>query len=164
MAVERVMTLEKLMAGMRNEFESFLDEEKRLRIFVKPYTQEIKDDLEMYRTMEYAMQRMIVTEDKGTYTLTSVKSVETFEDFRCMMHGELYLWWSKVRQYLGNTSDVVMEISENDRSYKTRALWGKNDIGMKVKMDDYFKHYYPTRVSNQYIDPDQTPEFFQGAA
>ena len=103
MAMERIMNLEKLVNQMKSNFKSFQNEYGQLRVYVKPYTQEIKDDLEMYRTMAYARERMIVTEINGTYMLTSVKSVETYADFLKMMHEELYLWWSKVRQYLGNS-------------------------------------------------------------
>lgn len=165
MAIERIMNLEKLANQMKSNFKSFQNEQGQLRVYVKPYTQEIKDDLEMYRTMAYAAERMIVTELNGTYMLTSVKSVETYADFLKMMHEELYLWWSKVRQYLGNSQDVVMELSEEHGSVcKVRALWGKNNIGMPVETDDFFKNYYPTRVSRDYIEPSQAPEFVQGAA
>lgn len=164
MAIERVMTLEKLANEMKTNFQSFKNELGQLRIYVKPYTQEIREDLEMYRTMPYAQERMLVTEMDGTYMLTSVKSVETYADFLKMMHGELYLWWAKVRQYLGTPRDVVMEIGEESGVSMVRALWGRNNIGMKVEMDDFFKNYYPTRVSRYYIEPTQTPEFFQDAA
>lgn len=163
MAKERILTLEKLGEDMRNNFGSFLNAEKQLRVYVKPYTKEIRDDLEMYRTMPYAQQTMTVTEENGTYTLTSVKSVESYEDFLKMMHGELYLWWAKVRQYLGNCNDVVMELNPSDGTTKVRALWGKNDMGMPVNREDFFKNYYPTRISKEYIKPDEAPEFFSAA-
>lgn len=158
--MNRAMTPQEFMQELCENFSRFQTPSKQLRVYVKPYTMELVSDLEFLKSNKYAGKHITVTEKNGTYCLTSVVVCETYQDFKAMETNQLYLWWTKVKQYVCQPDRVVLEMNEDKRAYpKVKARWGNNDIGMVVADCDFNKTYYPARVSTSYIEPDALPLF-----
>lgn len=158
--MNRAMTPQEFMQELRENFSRFQILSKQLRVYVKPYTMELVNDLEFLKSNKYAGKHINVTEKNGTYCLTSVVVCETYQDFQAMETNQLYLWWTKVKQYVCQPDRVVLEVNEDRRAYpKVKARWGNNDVGMSVAECDFNKSYYPTRISTSYIEPDALPLF-----
>lgn len=163
--MNRAMTPQEFMQELRKNFSRFQTQDKHLRVYVKPYTMELVSDLEFLKNNNGKKQRVVVTEKDGTYCMTSKAVCETYQDFMLMKDSvELYLWWSKVRQYVCQPDRVVLEVNEDKRAYpKVKARWGNNDVGMAAAECDFNKTYYPARVSTSYIEPDALPLFGKAA-
>ena len=127
----------------------------RWRVYVKPYTAEIKEELEAYMTSKRANASVTVSVKEGTYCITSKDIIRDFRDMRETLW--FMIFW-RFRCEARNT--FAMTIEGNN----TRKLhWCENKVNMAYTEDNKDKHFYVVSLSPDFIAATTLPRFYAPA-
>lgn len=123
----------------------------RWSVHVKPYTLEIKEELEAYRKSKYATKGITVTEENGTYCITSTDIMYDFRDLR----GSLWfmIFW-RLRCEARSTFATVIE-GGNTRKMR----WCENKMNMAFNDENKEYNFYVVALSPQLIEATCLPRF-----
>ena len=126
----------------------------RWRLYVKPYTRQLEDELESYRRNQYVADGVSVKEVMGTYVITSKEVMHEFSHLR----GSLWfmLFW---RYYCDARYKLAREL-EGER--KSPLCWRENKMGLEFNDENGDYNYYVLVLSHEFIKPDTLPYFCEG--
>lgn len=137
--------------AIQEELARFHRPDGRWCMYVKPYTLDLKKELEGHRTCKHAAESIMVTEKDGTYCITSKDIMHDFRDLR----GSLWfmIYW-RFRCEARNTFATEIEGS-NVR----RLRWSENQVNMAYTDENKDYHFYVVTLSPQVIEATRLPRF-----
>lgn len=144
------------MNNVHEELARFQLSDGRWRMYVKPYTVDLKKELEGHRTCKHAVKSVTVTEENGTYCITSKDIMYDFRDLR----GSLWfmIYW-RFRCEARNTFAMDMA---NPGNYK-KLRWCDNEMNMPFNDENKEKHFYVVTLSPNFIEATCLPRFHGSA-
>lgn len=137
--------------AIQEELARFHRPDGRWCMYVKPYTVDLKKELEGHRTCKHATKSIMVTEKDGTYCITSKDIMHDFRDLR----GSLWfmIYW-RFRCEARNTFATEIE-GGNSR----RLRWSENQVDMAYTDENKDYHFYVVTLSPQVIEATRLPRF-----
>ena len=136
---------------VKEEFARFHMPDGRWRMFVKPYTVELKKELEDYRKSKHAANAVSVSEKDGTYCITSKDIMHDFRDLRASLW--FMIFW-KFRCEARNSFATAIE-GGNVR----RLRWCENKVDMEFNEENMGYSFYVVTLSPQFIEATSLPRF-----
>ena len=128
----------------------------RWQVYVKPYTAELKADLEEYRTSKRAAETISVTEKNGTYKITSKNIMHDFRDLRNS------LWFMIFWKYRCEArSTFATDVAGGDFR---KLHWYENNVDMAFNEENKDYHFYVVTLSPKFIEATCLPRFYIPAA
>lgn len=142
--------------NMHEEIAKFHLSDGRWRMYIKPYTMNLREELEGHRKSTYAARSISITETDGTYCITSKDIMHDFRD----LYGSLWfrIFW-RFRSEAMNT--FATELVDNNTFRKQR--WCDNEMNMEYNDENKEKYYYVVTLSPYFIEASSLPRF-QGSA
>lgn len=142
--------------AIQEELARFHRPDGRWCMYVKPFTVDLKKELEGHRTCKHAAKSISVTEKDGTYCITSKDILHDFRDLR----GSLWfmIYW-RFRCEARNT--FATEVTAGNNHQKKR--WCDNEMNMPYTEENKENYFYVVTLSPQFIEATSLPRF-QGAA
>lgn len=136
---------------VQDELAKFHMADGRWRMYVKPYTMNLKEELEGHRTNKCASQSIMVTENDGTYCITSKDIMHDFRDLR----GSLWfmIYW-RFRCEARNT--FATEVIGNNIQ---KMRWCDNEMKMPYNEENKENYFYVVTLSPQFIETTTLPLF-----
>lgn len=133
------------------EFARFHLADGRWRMYVKPYTANLKEELENYRTSKTAAKSINVTVEDGTYCITSDEIIYDFRDLRTTLW--FMIFW-RLRCEARNTFATEI-IGGNCRKLR----WSENKVNMEYNDENKDNYFYVVSLSPQFIEATSLPRF-----
>ena len=134
------------------EVSQYKQADGRWKVYVKPYTAELKADLEGYRKSKRAAKSIAVTEKDGTYEITSKDIIHDYRDLRESLW--FIIFW-KYRCEARNT--FATDIAAKD--YR-KLCWSENKVNMPFNDENKNYHFYVVALSPQFIEATRLPRFY----
>lgn len=137
---------------VNEELKQFQLSDGRWRVYVKPYTAEVKEELETHRTSKHAAKSITVTVKDGTYCITSKEIIRDFRDLRTT------LWFMIFWRFRCEAKNTFATAIEGNTSRKLR--WCENKMNMAYNNDNKENHFYVVSLSPQFIEATCLPQFY----
>lgn len=127
--------------------------DKCWRMHVKPYSKAGVRELEDLRKLPYAIDRVTITEQNGTYCITSRQPIATMSDYIESLWGMLH------RKFERQSKELVCEELVGMSGFKRPLKWHENDLGLPVAEVDSEKNFYLFILSPEFIEANALPHF-----
>ena len=127
----------------------------RWRVYIKPYTAEHKPDLEFQKGCAYNKSSMIITEEDGTYCVTSKYAYPTFREAKMSSWGLLF-WRYRCDSIHTFATDIRGVNAE-------RICWKDNSVNMEYTAENMNKHFIVVSISPDFITANTLPRFHKVA-
>ena len=148
-----VMNAGKMNGGnLTEELAQYQLKDGRWRVYVKPYTAEVKEELEAHLKSKRANEVLSISKKDGTYCITSR---EIFRDFRDLRTSLWFMIFWRFRCEARNTFAMTVE-GNNARKLK----WCENVVNMPYNEENKESAFYVVTLSHEFIEATCLPRFY----
>lgn len=138
--------------GINEELSQYQLADGRWQVYVKPYTEEVKEELEGHRMSKRVAENIEVTVKDGTYCITSKDIIRDFRDLRVSLW--FMIFW-RFRCEARNTFAMDVE-GTNSR----KLCWSENKVNMAFNEENKNYHFYVVSLSPEFIEASCLPRFY----
>lgn len=142
-------------AAFKAEIARYQLPDGRWRVYIKPYTAEIKEDLEFQKNCVHNKKSMTITEENGTYCFTSNSIYPTFMDAKMTPWGMLF--WRYRCESISTFATEIQGVNSQ------RICWKDNNVNMEFTADNMDKHFIVVSISPDFIAANTLPRFHKVA-
>ena len=147
-----VMSAEKKNGGnMTEELAQYQLKDGRWRVYVKPYTAEVKEELEGHLNSKRVNEVLSISKKDGTYCITSRDIIRDFRDLRNSLW--FMIFW---RFRCEANSTFAMSIEGNTNR---RLKWSENAVNMPYNEENKDNFFYVVTLSHEFIEATCLPRF-----
>lgn len=137
--------------GVGEDIARFHLADGRWRVYVKPYTVDFKKELEDHMASKYVARSITITEENGTFCLTSNDMMYDYRDLTAS------LWFRIFWRFRCAALNTFATELEDVHSRKLR--WCENKMNMEFNDENKENHFYVVSLSPQFIEATSLPRF-----